>query len=194
MSTAGCSFEDSLREAAEDTDVTLIWRGFTHEWLGQVHRTGRFGNWIEVDTDQVLPRDVSLHHMARTGTASDDADFSMIYDIVQATHVRFVSGMHTFPVDKTELDTLHQTETVSISVTNDERLSDKDVFVALINGFSIQVRDGSVAKKLGKLRIDLSQPIRVGNQITFDIDTSIMMSCKSTECTIDEGFRTFTFW
>lgn len=184
----GCdSVLDGLNDAVDDTDVAVVWRGFTHAWDVEAHRTGRFGNWVEVDTDSGFPRDFSTHHLARAGTNQDDATFSTRYDVVQATGVRFISGSTVLDIDAEEEEVVSLGETVSVALSSDAMLEDKQVFAALINGFALRSDDDSTAKKLGRLAVDLSTPTRDGDSIDFDIDVTAMLSCKSTECDLDEG-------
>jgi hypothetical protein len=77
-------------------------------------------------------------------------------------------------------------EHVSIHATESNKLRDKNKFTAIINGFNLKVKDGSHAKKLGHLDIDISSCIKSLQHIEFDISGNVMMSCASTECDLDE--------
>ncbi len=174
------SLGEALVEASEDTDVAPIWRGLKHEWQDEVHRTGRIGSWVEVEDSEAFPKDVSIHHVAQSGTAADDATYSVIYDMVQATHTRFVPGTVVIPVSVREEVNFHFEEHVAIEATEAAKLKDKDLFVAVLNGFDLETN--TAAKKLGHLDVRLTQPVKFAQNIEFDVVGDLMMSCASTEC------------
>ncbi|MFT7519967.1 MAG: hypothetical protein ACI9MC_002111 [Kiritimatiellia bacterium] len=169
------------------TDAAVLWRGVKHAWHDEVHRTGRFGNWVAVDTQGGLPREFSVHHLARTGTVKDTATFSVMYDVVQADRTRFVAGVQTLPIDTLERTTVAVSEHVVVPVSSDALLEGKSSFVALLNGFSLYVRDDELAKKLGTLQLRLSDPMLIDGRVEFDITGELYLSCASTECDLDEG-------
>jgi hypothetical protein len=185
VATSSC--DTSLQDIVDDTDVAVVWRGFTHAWDVEAHRTGRFGNWVEVDTDGGFPRAFSTHHLARAGSNIDDATFSTRYDVVQATGVRFISGSTVLEIDAEEEELVDLDAAISIALDSDPMLEDKQVFAALINGFALRSDADSTAKKLGRLVVALSTPTRDSDSIDFNIDVTAMLSCKSTECDLDEG-------
>ena len=133
---------DGLVDASEDTDVALFWRGFKHKWVKKVHRTGKLGNWLRTENKNTFPKDVFINHVAQSGTSSDDAGFSTIYDVVQATHTRFVPGKVVIPISVKERVNFHFKEHVSIQATESNRLRDKTKFTAIINGFNLKIKNG----------------------------------------------------
>jgi len=180
-----------LQEAAEDTDSAAIWRGFEHKWDHEVHRTGRFGNWIEVSSEVRFPKTVDLNHAAQSGTNADSAQFNTHYDLIQATNTRFIPGeIHISDLDMEEGEVKRFERSVEIDISVANKLTGKTVLAAVINGFDLARKNGT-AKKLGLLEIGISEPETVGNKIRFDIRGSVMLSCKSTECDVDEGAGPF---
>lgn len=177
---------DGLVDASDDTDVALFWRGFKHKWVKKVHRTGKIGNWLRTEDKNAFPKDVFINHVAQAGTSSDDAEFSTVYDVVQATHTRFVPGKVVIPISMKERVNFHFKEHVSIQATESNKLHDKTKFTAIINGFNLKLKNGSQAKKLGHLDIDMANFEKSLQHIEFDISGNVMMSCASTECDLDE--------
>lgn len=188
IAISGCQgLGTALQQAAEDTDATVVWRGFEHKWDHEVHRTGRFGNWIQADSMTAFPKEVSLHHAAQSGTNADSAAFNTHYDLLQATHTRFIPGsIHIADFDMEEEEIVPFERHVEIDITGGNKLTGKTELTALINGFDLSRRNGT-AKKLGLLEVELSRPEIVGDKISFDVSGRLMLSCRSTECDVDEG-------
>lgn len=165
-------------------DVTGIWRGFTHVWVGKAHRAGVLGNWIKLKDQTTQPRDISAHHWAQSGTAKDSASFSSRYSLLEANDTRFIPGKIEQPVWIVEGTEESFSNEVVIPKTTQNMLIDKEVFDAVINGFRIEKRSAWDAKKLGILEIELTQPNVTQSKIKFHINGRIMVSCKSFECDV----------
>lgn len=165
-------------------DVTAIWRGFTHVWVGEVHRAGVLGNWIKLKDQTTQPRDFSAHHWAQSGTAKDSASFSSRYSLLEANDTRFIPGKIEQPVWIVEGTEESFSNEVVIPKTSQNMLIDKEVFDVVINGFRIEKRSTWEAKKLGILEIELTQPIVTRSKVKFHVNGRFMASCKSFECDV----------
>jgi hypothetical protein len=175
----------SIQSIGDDSDVAITWRGLQHTFDREVHRTGKFGNWVEL-ANSAFPKVISTHHLARTGTSKDNATFAVVYDLVQATKTRFVAGVEKIAIQVREREMRTFSHHISIPVSSDLRLVGKTSFATLINGFALMTAKDALAKKLGTLEVTISTPVLSLQNIEFDISGKVFMSCASTECDYDE--------
>lgn len=174
----------TFQEADDNTDVIMLWQGFEHEWVDRVHRVGRLGNWIENGIYDGSRRASKLNHSAQSGIDADAGKYLMKYSAVQAAYTSFITKSCTFTLEGKERELLDGSEEIIINLDENANFSDKDRFVAIVNGFELYKTDKGT-KKLGDLSIELSVPETKGNKIIFTIDVALKMSCSSIECSID---------
>lgn len=167
---------------ATSSDVTAVWRGFTHEWVNAVHRAGVIGNWIKVADKTNTPKDFTAFHWAQSGSVPDSASFSSRYNLLRATNTRFFPGKRTIPIWITEGREEFFSKEVVIPRTVANELTNKEKFSVLLNGFRIEKDFGHEAKKLGLLELEVTEPTVTESNITFVIKGRMMASCKSGEC------------
>ena len=166
----------------DNTDVAVVWTGMKHAWDREVHRSGKLGNWVNMSSSSSFPKSFSLHHLAEAGSESDNASFSVLYDLVQATNTRFIPGTKSFHIQVSENSTPTINQHVTIPVSSDAHLADKTRFAAVLGGFELKVTNGSDALKLGTLELVASTPVLSQQNIEFDITGELFMSCDSAEC------------
>lgn len=155
-----------------------VWQGFSNYWTYN-HRLNRLGDFVQQSSENTN-KSCILTHTAATGLGKDSAYFQSNYAIIKCNDISFFAGKEHFDLRGKEGNTC--TITKNIEFKPNENLRNKEVYIALLNGFDITaIKD---ADKLQLLNIQIENPVydRANNVLKFSIIASLNTDCKSLEC------------
>lgn len=148
---------------------TLIWRGWEHNWVDHPHRVGRFGNWIEEESDGAY----SLNHSSASGLDQDQATHATHYSSMKFTGSE-KRGQLSFDLRGVQNEYITFEEVITIPFIKE---GPGTVFM---DGFDLH-KEGKTMK-LKALNIEITNIDFSNNEVTFTIVGQLNMVCGSIEC------------
>ena len=172
-------------------DAIPVWNGFNFFWDDMNHRLQRLGAFVDVGSCTSLGCTADYVHAGASGTGDDVGNMTGRFTKIRTSAAGFEDGTASFWVITTEGNTFSDTLTVEVPVPFNMR--DKDKYVAVMNGFDLNMSDAvgePIPDKLGELHIDLSAvTYNTGTDTaTFTISVELLADCDSLECMEDLGW------
>ncbi|MBK9330110.1 MAG: hypothetical protein IPM95_12610 [Sphingobacteriales bacterium] len=157
-----------------------VWQGFSNYWTYN-HRVNRLGDYIN-QISYPKNQQATLVHTAATGLGKDSVYFSSYYASVQSSEIIHFAGKSVFTL-KGEEGTV-KTIRKKIILHPDSSLQQKEVYLALLNGFDlISLGD---ADKLQTLSVSIDNPAydKPKNELSFLLQVVFQADCSSPECSL----------
>ncbi|MGC9523702.1 MAG: hypothetical protein ACP5HG_17755 [Anaerolineae bacterium] len=162
-------------------DRAVIWQGTQHEWEYN-HRLNRLGSYVRYEHTSEGDTTAIIGHTAASGTGDDTAHFSEYVTAVEGgAGIAFQAGyaetvaecprgdLQPFVIRVPDLDLAPE-------------LQERDLYVAIINGFDIYAQQHS--EKIMTFDVEITDPIvyNGGQKARFYIVGHLRFDCRSSEC------------
>ncbi len=157
-----------------------VWQGFSNYWTYN-HRVNRLGDYISQSSFPYNEQATSVH-TAATGIGKDSAYFSSYYVLVQAKEIVHFSGKSDFTLKGKEGAAM--TIRKKIILHPDSSLQQKEVYIALLNGFDL-ISQGD-ADKVQTVEISIENPVydQTKDELSIPVQVRFQADCSSPECSL----------
>lgn len=157
-----------------------VWQGFSNYWTYN-HRVNRLGDYIS-QLSYPNNKQATVVHTAATGIGKDSAYFSSRYALVQAKEIVHFSGKAEFVLQAEE--GAFKTVRKKIILQPDSSQQQKEVYIALLNGFDL-ISSGD-ADKVQVFSVSIENPVydKTKHELSIPLDVSFQADCSSPECSL----------